>query len=231
MRLFLVGLALFLFSNTSFAQLQGGISGAYFVQTIPEWETAVFGNRSNERLLKSGFAQEIDLKIAGFENYRIQFHLNAGTAYSKTIQEERLDRKFELRQIDLSLSSKIFLLSLEADCDCPTFSRDAGLLEKGFYLELIAGASSYNAKMKDIYEVNDKGLSLKLGVGIGIEIGINDQVTISPYARFNRFFKNEWTGLQAAISDLDVTEINIASDISPINQLSGGIRLGISLDR
>lgn len=228
MRLFFASLVIFLFSNTTFAQLQGGISGAYFMQTIPEWETAVFGNRSNDRLLKSGFAQEIDLKIAGFENYRIQFHLNAGTAFSKTSLESR---SFELRQIDLSLSSKIFLLSLEADCDCPTFSRDAGLLEKGFYVEFIAGASSYNAKMRDIYEVNDKGFGLKLGLGLGIEIGINDQITVSPYVRYNHFFNNEWVGLQASIADLDNAEINSGSDISPINQISGGIRLGISLER
>lgn len=228
MRLFLASLAFFLFSNTTFAQLQGGLSGAYFVQTIPEWETAVFGNRSNERLLESGFAQEVDLKIAGFENYRIQFHLNAGTAFSKTSLESR---SFELRQIDLSLSSKIFLLSLEADCDCPTFSRDAGLLEKGFYVEFIAGASSYNAKLSDVYEVNDKGFGLKLGLGMGIEIGINDQITVSPYVRYNRFLNNEWTGLQAGIADLDNSELNNGSDISPINQISGGIRLGISLDR
>ncbi len=231
MRLIFAGLVIFLFSNNVLAQLQGGISGAYFVQTIPEWETAVFGNRSNERLLKSGFAQEVDFKIAGFENYRVQFHLNAGTAFSKTTQIDRIDRSFKLRQIDLSLSSKIFLLSLEADCDCPTFSRDAGLLEKGFYVEFIAGASSYNAKMRDVYDVNDKGFGLKLGLGMGIEIGINDQVTVSPYVRYNRFFNNEWTGLQAAIADLDVTEINSGSDISPINQISGGIRLGISLER
>ncbi len=228
MRLILASLAFFFFTNIGFAQLQGGISGAYFVQTIPEWETAVFGNRSNERLLKSGFAQEIDFKIAGFENYRIQFHLNAGTAFSKT---SLATRSFELRQIDVSLSSKIFLLSLEADCDCPTFSRDAGLLEKGFYVEFIAGASSYNAKMRDIFDVNDKGVGLKLGLGMGIEIGINDQITISPYVRYNRFFNNEWSGLQAGIADLDNTELNNGSDISAINQISGGIRLGISLDR
>lgn len=231
MRLFLVAITFFLFSNTSFAQLQGGISGTYFVQTIPEWETAVFGNRSNERLLNSGFAQEIDFKIAGFENYRIQFHLNAGTAFSKTIPIDPIDRSYSLRQIDVSLSSKIFLLSLEADCDCPTFSRDAGLLEKGFYVEFIAGASSYNATLKDVYEVNDKGIGLKLGIGMGIEIGINDQVTVSPYARYNRFFNNEWAGLQTAVADLDNAESNNGSDISPINQISAGIRLGISLER
>lgn len=228
MRLFFASLVLFLFSNTAFAQLQGGISGAYFNQTLPEWEAAVFGNRSNESLLKNGFAQEVDLKIAGFENYRIQFHLNAGTTFSKT---SLTDRTFQLRQIDLALSSKIFLLSLEADCDCPTFSRDAGLLEKGFYVEFIAGASSYNAQLRDVIEVNDKGFGLKLGLGIGLEIGINDQITVSPYVRYNRFFNNEWSGLQAAIVDLDNAEPNIGSDISPINQISAGIRLGISLER
>jgi len=228
MRFFFTSLVFFLCFNISFAQLQGGISGAYFSQNIPEWEAAVFGTQSDEQLLNSGFSQEVDLKIAGFENYRIQFHLNAGHAFSKTSLETRT---FELRQIDLSLSSKIFLLSLEADCDCPTFSRDAGLLEKGFYVELIAGASSYNATLTDVFELNDKGIGLKLGLGMGLEIGINDQITISPYVRYNRFFSNEWEGLQETIGTLDNIESDRGSNTSPINQVSAGIRLGISLER
>mgnify|MGYP006893634842 CR=1 FL=1 len=55
MRFLFVWLSIILLSNTAFAQLQGGISGTYFTQSNPEWESAILGIRSNERLLKYGF--------------------------------------------------------------------------------------------------------------------------------------------------------------------------------
>ena len=66
---------------------------------------------------------------------------------------------------------------------------------------------------------------------MGLEIGINDQVTISPYVRYNRFINNEWEGLQEAIGTLDNIGLDRGSNTSPINQVSAGIRLGISLER
>lgn len=223
-------LSLCFISNTTFAQLEGGLSGSYFTQNLPEWETAVFGLRSNERLLKSGFGQQIDFKIAGFENYRIQFHLNAGTNYATTSLE---NRTFKLRKNDISLSSKIFFLSLEADCDCPTFSREAGLLEKGLFAEFLTGASFFQGEMTEQSTLisEDNGVIFKIGLGFGVEIGITDLVTISPYFRYQRYFKAEWEGLQEDLTTFDPTTTVEGSNTTPINQLSAGIRLGISLQR
>ncbi len=230
MRFLFVLLSIFTLSNTTFAQLQGGISGTYFTQSIPEWETAVFGLRSNEHLLKSGFGQAVDLKIAGFENYRIQFHLNAGTNNTTTTFE---NQQFKLRKNDIGLSGKIFFLSLEADCDCPTFSREAGLLEKGLFAEFITGASFFQAEMAEQSTIvsEDDGIAFKIGFGLGVEIGITDYVTISPYVRYQRYFKAEWEGLQEDILAFDPTTTIEGNNITPINQFSAGIRLGISLRR
>lgn len=227
---FLFVLLLCTWMNTiSFAQLEGGLTGGYFMQTIPEWESAVFGLRSNERLLKNGFSQAVDFKIAGFENYRVQFHLNAGTNYAETSLDTR---QFKLRQIDFALSSKIFLLSLEADCDCPTFSREAGLLEKGFFVEFLAGASTYQAEMSEEMVISeDKGIAFKAGLGMGIEIGITDRITLSPYVRYQRYFNVNWEGLQTDIAAFDPTAEIEGNDATSINQVSAGLRLGVSLNR
>jgi len=218
------------FTNISFAQLEGGLSGTYFTQTLPEWETVVFGFRSNERLLKSGYGQAIDLKIAGFENYRIQFHLNAGTNNATTSLE---DRAFKLRKNDIGLSGKIFFLSLEADCDCPTFSREAGLLEKGLFAEFLTGASFFQAEMTNDNSIisEDNGVTFKIGFGLGVEIGITDLVTISPFVRYQRYFNAEWEDLQQDLTTFDPSTTMEENNTTPINQLSAGIRLGISLQR
>lgn len=217
------------FSNSIFAQLQGGTTGLYFIQTIPEWESAIFGLRSNERLLNNGYGGAIDFKVAGFENYRVQFHLHAqSNRFSSTVDS----RNFKLEQNVLSLSSKIFLLSLEADCDCPTFSRDAGLLEKGFFVEIIPGFSNFQAEASEETIISeDNGWSFKLGIGMGLEVGLNDYVTISPFVRFNRYFNLEWGGLQEDIAAFDNTDPLEGSDSSPVNQFTAGLRLALTLQR
>lgn len=227
--LFLIFAVLF-YTNSAFAQLQGGISGTYFTQSLPNWETTIFGFRSNEQLLKSGFGQAVDLKIAGFDNYRIQFHLNVGTNNATTSLE---NRQFKLRKNDISLSGKIFFLSLEADCDCPTFSREAGLLEKGLFAEFITGASFFQAEMGEENTIisEDNGTAFKVGFGLGVEIGINDYVTISPFVRYQRYLNVEWEGLQEDLFLFDPTTVIDGTNTTPINQVSAGIRLGLSLQR
>jgi len=219
-----------LFSTAAFAQLQGGISATYFTQNLSEWEAAIFGLRSNERLLNNGFGQEIDVKIAGFENYRIQFHLNAGTNNATSSFE---NRQFKLRKNDLSLSSKIFFLSLEADCDCPTFSREAGILEKGLFAEFLTGASFFQAEMSEQSTIiaEDNNIAFKIGLGLGLEIGITDFVTISPFVRYQRYFNAEWENLQEDIVNFDPTIAPEGNNTTDIDQISAGIRLGISLKR
>lgn len=230
MRFFSVFLSLCFLLNVTYAQFQVGLSGSYFNQNIPEWETTVFGARSNEKLLKNGFAQSGDLKIAGFENYRIQFHINAGTDHATTNLE---DRTIKLRKGDLSLITKAFLLSLEADCDCPTFSREAGLLEKGFYMELITGMTTFKGELSEQTTIisEDFGLTFNLGIGMGIEIGINDYVTVSPFLRYRRHFNLEWENLQEDIVAFDPTVVPEGNNNTAINQISAGIRLGLSLNR
>lgn len=219
----------FLQSNTTFAQLQGGIAANYFIQNMPEWESAFFGLRSNERLLNNGYGGELDFKVAGFENYRVQFHINAQKNFFKSSLDTR---QFKLDQHVLSITGKIFLLSLEADCDCPTFSRDAGLLEKGFFVEISPGISNFKASATDQSLISeDTGFSFKMGIGMGLEIGFNDYVTISPFVRYNRYFNMEWEGLQADIAAFDNTTPIEGSDATSMNQFSAGLRLAITLQR
>ncbi len=230
MRLLFTLLSFSFLTTTLSAQLQGGLSGNYFLQSIPEWESAIFGNRSNERLLNKGYGAELDFKVAGFENYRVQFHINA---QRNQFRSDWGNRALKLDQNVLSLTSKIFILSLEADCDCPTFSRDAGILEKGFFVEISPGISTFNGKIEDDFIISeDKGTAFKLGIGMGLEIGFNDYVTISPFVRFNRYFNMEWEGLQTDIAGIDnVPDPIEGSDTTPLNQFSAGLRLAITLQR
>jgi hypothetical protein len=95
--------------------------------------------------------------------------------------------------IDFNLNADIYLFDLEGDCDCPTFSKDGNFFTKGFFLELSPGVSYRTYQIESTFQgelqgnlMKSNGFLGKLGVGAGLDIGISDLFTITPW------FKNEW---------------------------------------
>ena len=231
MRNLLIAFCCCFVAQIGFGQI--GFTGAYFSQSIPEWERAVFGDRSNDRLLNTGYSAEIDFKITPFENYRVEFfpafnyNLTNSTSFGRTGTSIET---FDLTQYDFSVKTNIFFLSLEADCDCPTFSREAGLLEKGLFVQVAPGVSFFNGVVEETninpLVTEDSGLAFKLGFGLGLEIGLADFLTVTPIVKYNRYFGVEWEGLTEDLSQLPLAS-DVGNDISSINQFYGGIKLGI----
>ena len=119
-------------------------------------------------------------------------------------------------------------MSLEADCDCPTFSREAGLLEKGFFVQIAPGLSYFDGKVEEAAIISeDNGLNFKLGLGIGLEIGLSDYITISPIIKYNRYFNVKWEGLKEDISSFYQIDVIDGNNTTNINQFYGGLKLSI----
>ena len=212
---------------------QVGVTGGYFFQQIPEWEQAVLGNRSNEDLLADGYAAEVDYQLFPFENLRIELYpaLNYSRSNSENINQLNFNQNFNLQQFGFDIKTNVYPLSLKADCDCPTFSRQAGLLEKGFFIQIAPGISYFQAEMMQesdtgLFELEGDNFSFKLGLGMGLDIGLSDFLTITPVVKYNRYFNAQWEGLQAGIAQLNLSNELTGSDTSPINQLYAGLRFG-----
>ncbi len=212
-----------LFSTVSFTQI--GFNSGYFIQQVPEWEKAVFGERSDESLLTNGYTAGLDYRLAPFESFRIELYPEL--AYNRANSDNSLG-EFAQNRLDFSLKSNIYLLSLKADCDCPTFSREASILEKGFFVQIAPGISYSKANFKnnDLSQTADD-IAFKLGLGIGLDIGLSNFITISPIFKYKRYFNADWNGLQDIIRQIDNrTEVQ-GSDLTNINQLFVGIRLEV----
>lgn len=245
MRNFFFVFILFFTISSSFAQT--GFNVAYFSQSVPEWESTVFGTRSNENLLSSGYSAELDVRIASLANYRVDFYptlsYNASKYDSGALDFDSKTFNFDLKQYEFSIKTNIYVLSMEADCDCPTFSRDAGILEKGFFIQIAPGLSYFQSEaigtifdpISSIIEPTliseGSGLNFKLGLGMGVDIGISDYITISPIIKYNRYFNANWEGLSDKIAIFNQSDVSTGNDKTGISQFYGGVRLGIKFKR
>jgi len=211
---------------------QVGVTGAYFQQQIPEWETAVFGDRSNEDLLKTGYSFGVDYWLKPLENYRVELYPELLVNKTTTTNIDKLPLvSFDLASVGFNLNTNIYVLNIESDCDCPTFSKQESFFEKGFFIQVSPGVHYF----KGTYEYPDdnavqtsnlKDVVPKLGIGLGVDIGISDFITITPIVKYNRYFNVEWDGLLGVLKE-PTSSIVLGSDKSNINQFYAGLHIGV----
>jgi len=212
---------------------QTGFTGGYFNQTFPAWETVVLGNQRSEQLLSNGFSAELDYRITPIKNYRVEIY--PAIAYQKASSEHLTSNStqlnFDWQLYDFSLKSNFYLLSMEADCDCPTFSKQAGLLEKGFFIQIAPGIAHYSGSLENnrISSTTTSGLLFKVGAGVGLDIGLTEMINLSPVVKYQHFFGASWEGLTESliISEPDISPDD--KDQSDVRQFYAGVRLGIRL--
>ena len=152
------------------------------------------------------------------------FIIALGSCQSQDYDQKIVDLK------SFNLKTNIYFLSLEADCDCPTFSRDAGILEKGLFVQIAPGISYFQSKAEAASLVSEgNGTNFKLGLGLGVEIGLSDYLTITPIVKYNRYFNVDWEDLTNQMANISQQEVTFDYDKSTINQFYAGIRIGIKL--
>lgn len=97
----------------------------------------------------------------------------------------------------LGSKSNIYIFDFFGDCDCPTFTKQGTFFKKGFFLQWNAKVN-YWLKDANFFVRGDNGVTVDVGGGIGIDIGISDLITISPVITYHYFPWITWRqyGLQ-----------------------------------
>lgn len=227
---FLVFFTFLLISQNITAQV--GVTGSYFTQRIPEWETAIVGNASSNRILEEGYSVGVDFWMKPLEEWRLELYpeivvSNSSTELGGIDDIETLD----LKTAGFNLNMNIYLLNFKSDCDCPTFSKQESFFEKGLFLQLSPGFHYLDGA----YEI-DNSFDLKkstmndwathLGIGLGLDIGIMDFITITPIVKYSRFLNASWDGLLTFANE-PTDSIVLGSESSNINRFSAGLHIGI----
>lgn len=188
--------------------------------------------------LSSGFGLGVDYWIR-LKTKRVEFLPELGINYSQTSMETEAGNasaSLNYNYIYFNLNTRIYPMDFEGDCDCPTFSNQSTLIKKGFYFELSPGVGYYTSHYDstlptvinpeaDHLTGSEDGFSYKLGLGVGLDIGVSNLLTINPYAMYNYHFGRQY---DTAVSKL--FPIAYAPGGSNMSQLELGIRFAIRFD-
>jgi hypothetical protein len=225
-------LSLFLLAISFTLSAQVGLSTQYLSGSADNWtyQASETGSETIE-LPGTGWQAGIDYWFR-LKNTRIEFLPTL--AYSQQTQDIAstfASLETEARALHFFFNTNIYLFDLKGDCDCPTFSKQGPSLQKGFYLQVSPGYSLYNFELQDAfsdetYEDNDSAFSI--GLGLGIDLGISDFMTITPQIGARYYPSLSWETLDG--TDKLTFPEGIAAEDSML-QYYAGLRLGFRFDQ
>lgn len=162
------------------------------------------------------------------KEYRVEFLPELSYAVSETNPLfSALNVASHTRQsFYFNFNVQIYPLDFIGDCDCPTFSKEGNTLTKGFYWLFSPGIAFHNLSTTMAEgvsaEIADANItSLRIGGGAGVDLGINNMLTVSPFLMYSLNIANNWPEQKTAYEISDSPNNNSAS----INQWHFGLRL------
>jgi len=203
---------LFIFAFLLFASFnsnaQIGISGAYSSISTPGWEEILSNEGATQ--YENGYTISLDYWTR-LKNYRVEFLPEL--SYSRydniidgpTIAPQPLESNLNI--FALSLNTQIYLFDIEGDCDCPTWGKEGGFFNKGFYFMVGPGVSfvSHSDDINlntdpptiEIFGGHDAAtIRFMASAGAGFDIGITKDITLTLFGKFKWHAPNFWPGLR-----------------------------------
>ena len=212
-----------LLSSTLFAQF--GINAGLRVNGEMNWQ--YFTNKDG--FLKTGYKVGVDYWFR-LKKVRVEFLPELNFSQFKDDYTSSLDEvyKFKSNIYGLHLNTHIYPLNFKDDCNCPTFKKDGEVIEKGFHFIISPGVNYFDLSINtDSYKTNDVVFSA--GLGVGLDVGLTDYMTVTPMVLYHRYFEADWEELDKALNYLDDIPANASTNTS-FNQFFFGIRLSMRFD-
>lgn len=205
---------------------QLGFRAKYNINDFKETSKALENFFGEETILDSGFGLGIDYWFR-LEKRRVEFMPEVYYTMNKSTFNNDFITSVQLNRIGLNFNTHIYPLDFGEDCNCPTFSKDGPSISKGFFFHISPGVSYNLMNMTSTAgSVNDNNdISIKVGGGVGIDIGINDLLTITPIYTYNYFIAGDWT-----FTNFPNGEEPIVIVSSNSTQHQFGLRVGLRFD-
>lgn len=159
------------------------------------------------------------------KNVRVEFFPELYLLSSKDQINDAEKFDYSIIAPGLSAKTHFYIMDFYGDCDCPTFSKQGNFLTKGFYLALAPGVQSdfrQLSKPDEELDMQSMNIHFKLNLGAGLDIGIMDSWTISPFIFYNITPIENWKGFS---SFHDPAGVNNTDDKSIQRAIQSGIRL------
>ena len=109
-----------------------------------------------------------------------------------------------------------------------TFSKDGTVIDKGLFLLLSPGYSlqQFELSPEDGPSTKVEDGAFSIGAGLGLDIGVSDILTITPYVGGRYFIAPEWDVIPVQPDEV----FSVLPDQDQLLQIFAGIRLGIRFD-
>ncbi len=214
-------LILFLFPIACFGQFGGNVR--YIFGTSETLDLAHINQDGIQASLEYGFR---------LKEKRVEFH--PGLGYRFSLAQPNFNGS--MRSFDLDFNTAIYPFDFAGDCDCPTWSKDGSLIKKGFFIEVSPGIAYQSLQRNFIVsdvaggeleptDIGSSNLLWKLSAGVGLDIGISEQLTITPMLTISMLSDAEWEGLNRYAYSQPTT-----LEIDDFSYLGAGIRLAYKPD-
>jgi hypothetical protein len=132
----------------------------------------------------------------------------------------------------LGINTHFYPLDFNNDCDCPTLLKNGNPFKKGLFISIKPGVH-YN--FHNVDERSKSGsLSPALGVGIGLDMGISNRLSLSPFMQYDWHHNTDWenipnTNLSHIIGPAIFEYYN--PDSPTYKQFKLGIRIGFRSEK
>lgn len=124
-------------------------------------------------------------------------------AYAHGLIRKTSEAESSLSALSVGANVDIYPFDFRGDCDCPTFSKQGTRFQRGFFLEgsLLGDAQFLKIEPTSEGDLQYDGsrISMRLGGGIGFDIGISDLVTITPVLSVQYRLPAKWENLGGSI--------------------------------
>ncbi len=155
--------------------------------------------------------------------YRFTFYNDQGGNYTPDIDYGYYN------SIDLDFNTSIYPFDFDGGCDCPTWKKEGNLIKKGFFFEVSPGLAFQTMHLEDWYEEGYEGslpnassnLLLKISVGAGLDIGLSEEITLTPMFSWTKLSNGTWE----SFDDIGFPEV-----FDDQTYLSAGLRLAYKPD-
>lgn len=132
---------------------------------------------------------------------------------------------YRIEFYSFQFNTNFYVLDLLNDCNCPTFSKQNDFFKKGFFLRIapgITGVRFTNNNPGDNAQQDKLGqLQPMIALGMGLDIGLSDLLTISPIITANYIPDLNWKGTRPA---------QVIGPSPDFWQFTPGLRLGFRFD-
>ncbi|KXK36376.1 MAG: hypothetical protein J5I52_03560 [Saprospiraceae bacterium] len=193
---------LLMIATTSYGQF--GIRIKYNNNSYDNW-SKVFQNTTQDKNLQiyhSGYEAGLDYWFR-LKDRRIEFLPEISYSYAQNdLSKYQGLINTAISTLNFNFHTQIYALDMEGDCDCPTFSKQGPSINKGLFFHFTPGIGYYKTSIKldepsFISGRNVDGLVFRAGLGIGLDVGFSDLLTVTPIVSYYFHSKQQWEGMPA----------------------------------